>query len=86
MGHAIETKNLLINMSESTNNEEEKALIEGLILLVKKQDKSLSTFRSYLGNISLILKIIHIFYYSIGTFCFILLIGILVLENYLIKA
>jgi hypothetical protein len=72
-------------MSEASNNQEEVSLIEGLIVLVKKQDKALSTFRSYLGNISLVLKIMHILYYSVGTMCFIFFIGILTLKWYFTK-
>lgn len=41
--------------------------------VVLKQDKALSTFRSYLSNHSLLAKLIHILYYSAGTIAFFLL-------------
>lgn len=81
LNHADETKLILTRLGNHTRNEEEVALVEGVKDLVKKQDKSISTFRSYLANYNLLFKLVHIFYYSIAFVGSLILVIILCMHN-----
>jgi hypothetical protein len=83
--HIGETRLRLEFLREQAKDREEQALVEGVRNLVKKQDKSLSAFRSYLANYSLIFKLIHIGHYSLAFLGTIALLVALSLHNCFFK-